>query len=306
MKNTGHNYIIDFFKKADDKGRLSHAYCLVGPKDVGKQNVAEKISAEILEVSIGNLSKCPDFRLLEKKENKRNISVEQIRESRKFVSQHPYIKNKKVLFLKNADKLSNSAANAFLKTLEEPAEDTVILMTALDEDKLLGTIKSRCQVLYVRPVTKSQIEKSLSEEVTTGLAQEIAKASMGLQEKAKKWSEEEKEFDNFKEEVERFQKMFNKPYYEKLNMIKDMHSKNKTRAEIEEVLSTWEIAARDVIFNKYDLNQGTCVEIKIDKADQINRIKLLKVVEEIQKSKKRLKQNLNKKLILEKILISIP
>ena len=307
MKNTGHQYIIDFFQNALEKEKLSHAYCLVGPKDVGKESVARRISSEILEVDQDKLHKCPDFKMVEKQDGKRNISVDQIRGSKKYVSQHPYVQDKKVLFLKNSDNLSNSAANAFLKTLEEPAEGTIILMTALDEKKLLNTIESRAQILYVRPVSRKKIEEKLkNEDVNKDLAKEIARASMGLQDRAIRWSRDVGEYENFKQEIKRFRNMFSKPFYEKVNLIKDLHEKNKSRGELSDVLSTWELGARDLVFSKFDLDKSSCCNLKVDGLVDISTKNLLQTINEIQTAKQNLKQNLNKKLLLEKVLLTIP
>jgi len=108
----GHEKILDFFNKVINQGRLSHAYCFVGPEEGGKRTVAEKLAADLLKVERVKLSNHPDFSLIrqefsEKKEKtNKDINIEQIRELRQTLGRHAYFGGYKVAIIDEAEKMN--------------------------------------------------------------------------------------------------------------------------------------------------------------------------------------------------------
>lgn len=130
------------------------------------ENEAEKVS-EILSSEKGNLANHKDLtpdellaayalRYIEKNSGKAKkiISVQQIRLLINQVVQHPNIAENKVVIIKNADKMNTNAANALLKTLEEPPKNTIFLLIADQIEKLPITIRSRCAEFHFRTPDK--------------------------------------------------------------------------------------------------------------------------------------------------------
>ncbi|HOE91160.1 MAG TPA: DNA polymerase III subunit delta' [Candidatus Cloacimonadota bacterium] len=86
------------------------------------------------------------------------IRIDQIRMIQQKLITTPYEAEKKVIVIENIEKMNNQAANAFLKTLEEPSENTVIIMTTKTINSLLPTIISRCQRIEFHPIKSTKIE----------------------------------------------------------------------------------------------------------------------------------------------------
>ncbi|HOQ80379.1 MAG TPA: DNA polymerase III subunit delta' [Candidatus Cloacimonadota bacterium] len=86
------------------------------------------------------------------------IRIDQIRMIQQKLITTPYEAEKKVIVIENIEKMNNQAANAFLKTLEEPSENTVIIMTTKTINSLLQTIISRCQRIEFHPIKSTKIE----------------------------------------------------------------------------------------------------------------------------------------------------
>ncbi|MBX3290393.1 MAG: DNA polymerase III subunit [Acidobacteria bacterium] len=95
---------------------------------------------------------------------KRNISVEAIRDLEREAFFRPYEADARVFIIDDADKMNAAASNALLKTLEEPASTSFLILVTSRPDSLLQTIRSRCQTIRFAPVEKEKIEKFLINE----------------------------------------------------------------------------------------------------------------------------------------------
>ncbi len=136
----------------------AHAYLLHGPAGIGKRALAERLMALLLcqqPVADGACGRCkgclllsagthPDHQVLEPEEADKAIRVDQVRQLVGFVSQTAQLGGRKVVLLEPAEAMNLNAANALLKSLEEPAGDTVLLLISHQPSRLLPTIKSRC------------------------------------------------------------------------------------------------------------------------------------------------------------------
>jgi DNA polymerase-3 subunit delta' len=92
------------------------------------------------------------------------IKIEQIRRLQQDLSLSAYEGRYKIALLKRFDAANPNAANAFLKTLEEPPSNVILLLTATDSDTLLPTINSRCRTIALRPIDRVLIEETLMTE----------------------------------------------------------------------------------------------------------------------------------------------
>lgn len=90
------------------------------------------------------------------------IKVEQVRELEEFLTLTPYEGKKKIVIIDDADRMNTYAANAFLKTLEEPPEDSIIILISSREEMLPDTIRSRCLKLKFSPLSEEEL-KALAE-----------------------------------------------------------------------------------------------------------------------------------------------
>ncbi|MBI5400229.1 AAA family ATPase [Candidatus Saganbacteria bacterium] len=121
-----------------ESDRVAGAYLFVGPPGVGKVAAAERFA---------DLLGCKKQDRVSLTPNGASLKIEQVRELRQWVAFGPTISRYLTVIIEQADKLTDEAAAAMLKTLEEPAPGVVFLLLSEREDKLPKTILSRCQKL---------------------------------------------------------------------------------------------------------------------------------------------------------------
>ncbi|MGU9807456.1 DNA polymerase III subunit delta' [Pseudomonas sp. A214] len=140
------------------RAQHAHAYLLHGPVGIGKRALAERLMASLLcqrpDISnaCGECKSClllkagshPDNYVLEPEEADKAIKVDQVRDLVSFVVQTSQMGGRKVVLIEPVESMNINAANALLKSLEEPSGDTVLLLVSHQPSRLLATIKSRC------------------------------------------------------------------------------------------------------------------------------------------------------------------
>lgn len=183
----GHDAIVEFFRRAAVKGRVSGSYLFVGPAGIGKRTFALKLAQALLcqtrDESLmdpcGTCSACvqvaagthPDVMLVSRPDDRAFIPVELLigeRENRlgsgfcRHVSLKPYSNRRRVGIIDDADYLNAEGANALLKTLEEPPADAVLILIGTSPAKQLPTIRSRCRQVRFSPLSIETAAKLLS------------------------------------------------------------------------------------------------------------------------------------------------
>jgi DNA polymerase-3 subunit delta' len=136
----------------------AHAYLLHGPIGIGKRALAERLMASLLCQRLNGLQACgecksclllvagshPDNYVLEPEEADKAIKVDQVRDLVSFVVQTAQMGGRKVVLIEPVEAMNINAANALLKSLEEPSGNTVLLLVSHQPSRLLPTVKSRC------------------------------------------------------------------------------------------------------------------------------------------------------------------
>jgi len=149
---------VDLWRQLAGRAQHAHAYLLHGPAGIGKRLLAEQLMALLLcqrpvdARACGECKACqllaaqthPDHYVLEPEEVDKAIRVDQVRDLVGFVTQTAQLGGRKVILLEPAEAMNLNAANALLKSLEEPSGDTVLLLISHQPSRLLPTIKSRC------------------------------------------------------------------------------------------------------------------------------------------------------------------
>jgi DNA polymerase-3 subunit delta' len=178
--------------EALDRRRMHHAWLLVGPEGVGKATFAYRAARRLLgarpDPAHGLLGSSPadpvsrqvsarshpDLLVLERASEdgklRKSIPVDEARRLPEFFSKAPAISPWRVAIIDAADDLNVNAANAVLKTLEEPPPRGVLFLVCHAPGRLLATIRSRCRRLLFRPWTDVEVEGFLA--ARTGLAPE--------------------------------------------------------------------------------------------------------------------------------------
>ena len=170
--------VMEYFFKAMTAGRLAHAYLLSGPKGAGKQSAALEAAQMVNCLSPqGFVPGCPcpschkilsgnhpDVTLITRDEERSQILIEQIRALRDKFSLRVWEGRVRVGILVDADEMNTPAANALLKTLEEPCPGTLLILTSSAPDRIARTIRSRCHELLVPLRSKSELAQELVNE----------------------------------------------------------------------------------------------------------------------------------------------
>ena len=162
---------LDQLMETHHAGRLPHALVLVGSQGAGAELFAAGLAARLLcqqEAGrpCGECESCQvarggghgDYRWLAPEEGKRAIGIDAVRASINFLQQTAAYGGLKLLVVTPAEAMTAAAANALLKTLEEPAGDTLVVLTSARPGELPATIRSRCQQLRL-PLGESQAQR---------------------------------------------------------------------------------------------------------------------------------------------------
>ena len=148
---------LDFLRRAHAANRLAHAYLIAGGDDASRRRLTAKLTRLALGLEDGDdqIPVDPDVRVVEPESKSRRIKIEAMRElSNALALCSTRAGGRKVGILLDADRLQPEAANAFLKTLEEPPGDTLLLLVSGRPENLLETILSRCIRVELKPSSK--------------------------------------------------------------------------------------------------------------------------------------------------------
>lgn len=237
----GHQKQIQYLRKILESRKIPHALLFSGQEGVGKKKVAlEFISWLFSESPLSH----PDFILIEPITSQ--IQIDQIRELNWRISLKPIKSKIKAALIDRAHLMTKEAQNCFLKTLEEPKGNALIILISEYPKLLLPTIVSRCQTIKFFPVKKEEIESYLKEK---GLEKEkiekilaISLGRPGIAISLAENSESLKNFEKLKNDLEKIAKMSIAIRFLK---AKDLLTKFK----LTEILEIWSLSLRKIFLS---------------------------------------------------------
>ncbi len=173
---SGHKNSIEQINTALKNSKTPHALLFSGPEGVGKRTIAQALASSLITKNgtlenseeIINLIKAgnhPDLHFVYKAEDKKDLSVDIIREVCNKIKLKPYYPSCSVAIIDNAQSMNLSAFNALLMTLEEPCNDSYIILISHQAQRIPETILSRCQNVFFSELTQDEITSILNRKL---------------------------------------------------------------------------------------------------------------------------------------------
>lgn len=322
---VGHDRAVHLIRNSVDTNRVSHAYLLSGPRHVGKSTLAGDLARALncLEPDrpCGRCRSCrkiegsihPDVQLLELEEGAKSISIDAVRRLQDGVALRPFEGRVKVYIIEEAERLSEPAANALLKTLEEPPASVVMVLTTLDPTLLLPTLVSRCQQVDLRPVPAATVEAALIQrhEMPPQQARLLAALSRGRVGWALRAASDPKVLERRKENLERLAALPSTRRVARLAFageLATLYGRDPERAR--GTLETWQWWWRDLLLSRLGLSEMVVnVDFRerlVAEAREYSLETLGQMARGVQETISLLAQNVNARLAIEVLLLSVP
>ncbi len=319
----GHAWVQQMLQEAVLSENASHAYLFAGPDQVGKTTLArafaQAITCEepVAGSGLGGCGQCrscrltaegghPDHRFIEPSNGQ--IKIEQIRNLIREASLSPVEGRYKVFIIRAFDRANPNAANAILKTLEEPSETTRILLTSSQSVGLLPTITSRCQVLHLRPLSVPDVAGVLQSELNLAAerAELLANLSGGRIGWAIQLGSQPERWQVHEQRLERIQELVQQNVVERLAYAEKL----AVATDIDATLRVWLFWWRDVL-----LVQQGCDDLvaNLDQVETIRKLALStspgdvrRFLSALMTTAGYLRRNVSVRLALEALLLKVP
>jgi DNA polymerase III subunit delta' len=168
---------LEFLRRAHEQKRLAHAYLITGAPGSGKESLAAELTNLVNGTAIEDVfsAKAREVFIARPESKSRRIVTAQIRALEHALQMRTADGRRKVVIIPDADRLQTEAANAFLKTLEEPPKDSLLLLLSALPEALPETILSRCIAISLASDGESQSKKE--EEKLVKLLQQASRQS---------------------------------------------------------------------------------------------------------------------------------
>ena len=194
---------FEYLRRAHQQNRLAHAYLITGPPGSGKELLAADLASLVNDTPAKNVfsAKARDIFVARPESKSRRIVIAQIRDLEHALQMRASNGRRKVAIIPDADRLQTEAANAFLKTLEEPPKDSLLLLLSALPEALPETILSRCIAIPLEPngqpqrrneeeklvklLQQTSHEKRWTVQFAYGVAQEFQRLLRGVREEVK-------------------------------------------------------------------------------------------------------------------------
>ena len=316
---VGHRWAIELLNRQIEHGHMPQALLIAGPLHVGKSTlarfVAQSLNCQGAERPCGRCVSCrkissgnhPDVRIFDQDDEP--IKIEQVRELQRELALSPYESSYRIALLCNFERATTSAANALLKTLEEPAGPVVLILTATDPSKLLPTIVSRCQILTLRPLPQPEILAAL--QTRWQAAPEQAELLAQLAAGRLGWAVRALADDDFlarrEQQLQDLLALLRQSRAERLAYAQQLSRDLNT---IKELLTLWLTIWRDLLLVQ------SCSQVRLVNLDwqqtlakvagQVQFSQTIATVVTLRRALKNLEHNVNPRLNLELVLLKLP
>ncbi|MFZ2361252.1 MAG: DNA polymerase III subunit delta' [Anaerolineae bacterium] len=321
----GHRWAVDLLDRGLRAGRLPHALLLAGPTQVGKRTLAMALAAALIcqadQKPCGQCRSCrlvaqgvhPDVRLVAADDSERGrdgvLKIDQIREMQREASLSPMEARYKIFVLRDLDRANLPAANALLKTLEEPPAQVVMLLTSARPHALLPTIISRCQVLTLRGLPQQQVADALmahwgASRAQADLLARLAEGRLG-------WAVQRLGDDKaWNERAQRLAQMRDLPRQNRVQRLAWAEELSRSPAALQPALALWASWWRDVLLvqqgcGDFVRNVDLAAELAHEAAGY-DPSHVQRYLARLQAAPTQINQNVNARLLLETLVLHVP
>jgi DNA polymerase-3 subunit delta' len=316
---VGHRWAVDLFKRQVATARVPHALLLTGPLNVGKSTLAryfaQYLNCRGEDRPCGRCVSCfkvvsgnhPDVRIWD--DDTETIKIDEIRALQHELSLSRYEGQYRVAILCNFERATLSAANALLKTLEEPAPQVVLILTASDSGVLLPTIVSRCQGLALRALPTPDVIEALQRrwQATPEQAEVLAQLAAGRLGWAVRALEDKSVLERRQQYLNDLLDLLRMSRSDRLNYAAEL---SRDSALLRETLLGWLTIWRDMLL----LQSGSQTKIlNLDWQETLQNLAGQSTLTQVEEMVTRLRAalentgyNVNPRLNLETVLLKIP
>lgn len=313
----GNERIVGSLKNIILKDKIPHALLFSGLSGLGKSIVAQNFIKTVLcsdkkNRPCGKCDSClrvdsnvhPDLINLN---NRSSLKIKEIRNLKHKLALSPSISNYKVCLLAGTDNLTEEAANALLKVLEEPQGNTVIILLTENYESLLDTIISRCVLFEFFPLHEREIRKIIlakNKKIEKDLLENIVLRSSGRAEMANSYLQEPSQLKSDDQILTGMLEAVFKSSddFQKINYAAEIAKDYK--GKLVYVLNVWTSFFHQLILDKLGIAEYFDNRYK-GVSDQLTLGKVKNVIGELNRAKALLTRNINKKLLLENLFLNI-
>ncbi|MGB9674286.1 MAG: DNA polymerase III subunit delta' [Anaerolineales bacterium] len=322
----GNQWAVEHLRRHIHEDAPRHAYLICGPAGIGRRTLALRFAmalnctqaAEKGDIC-GECRACvqlaklghPDLEVIQANQPAGQLKVDQIRELQHRLSLAPYEARYRIALLLNFERANPSAANALLKTLEEPPERVILLLTADSPDSLLPTIVSRCEVILLRPLETQVLAGLLQARLGIDTTQALiyAHLSNGCPGLALRLQSQPELMQDWNALLQEYVRLLSDTQIERFAAAEAL-AKEKDKQRLISTLSCWMSFWRDVILVQGGL-KGKLTNVQFESQIQAVSSKVawqeaLSALKEIQKTLTLLDTNVNPRLALEVLLTNMP
>ena len=302
----GHEALINNFKQRCLKNTLSHAHLIAGEDGVGKGKLANILAKFILN---GDLDR-EYVDIINYSSEKSSFGVDDVRDIIEEVYKKPFEKDKKVIIIHEGNKLTIQAQNALLKTIEEPPKGVYIIILCESLELILDTIKSRCEIYKLKPLTKSELYEYIKIKKFNYDENEIKSAiafSEGVPGRIDRYFNDDK-LRELRNNIVILIKNLNKNDLEAI--LQQEESFSNLKNDKEEVLNIFGLFIRDILINKEIENEEFI--INSDKLEDIKELtkemsfkKLNNMIKTIEEARRNIKSNVSWGMTLRVMLMGL-